>query len=119
MKKRVFIADDDEHLLDALRLILEEAEYIVETSRTGKELIGRKKLLPDIVLLDVGMGKHDGSKLCKQLKHQLYTQHIPVILVSGHHDLPQVVIECNADGMVAKPFALTAILDTVAEYLVK
>jgi CheY-like chemotaxis protein len=46
----------------------------------------------------------DGGEICKQLKLNPQTKYIPIILLSGNHDIEKVSRECGADDCLSKPF---------------
>ena len=102
----LLIMEDNTEMLEFIRSIFEE-DYIVlsaEDGETGLELA--RKNIPDLVISDVMMPKMDGNKLCKKIKDDFRTSHIPVILLtalsSKQHE-KEGILE-GADEYITKPF---------------
>jgi len=111
--KKVLIVDDNHEISDVLTLILREAGYDVESHSTGDNLESTVLTSnPDLILMDIMLGKYDGRKLCDELKNNKETAHIPILLVSAAHDLHSQ--RNKADGFVAKPFDIEYLLHRVA-----
>ena len=65
--KKIYIADDDDNILELMNMILESKGYEVITSPDGKSL-SKLGYLPDMVFLDIGMSGSDGSEICREFK---------------------------------------------------
>ena len=119
MAKRILVIDDDEDILEILNLIFQENGYEIVLSNTGEAAAHIKVIQPDMVLLDVrivGSAK-DGPQICREIKSQLETRHLPVILVSAETDLAVIAEECGANAYIAKPFDIFELLSQVKVYL--
>jgi DNA-binding response OmpR family regulator len=119
MGKRVLVIDDDEDILEILNVIFQETGYDIVMSNTGEAAEHLQVIQPDLVLLDVrivGSAK-DGPAICREIKAQLETRHLPVMLVSAESDLSIIAQECGADSYLAKPFDIYELLAQVKEYL--
>lgn len=115
--KRVLIIDDDEGILDAIAFILEDAGYDVQTTAKADEVIDKTTSLhPDIIVLDVLLSGKDGRVICRELKQQRHSRHIPVIMISALPGAESTIREFGADDFLAKPFDTTALLETVEKY---
>lgn len=111
--KKVLIVDDNEDVSDVIAIVLREAGYDVHCHPSGNHL--RSTVLtinPDLILMDIMLGKHDGRELCDQLKNNEETSHIPILLISAAHDLHSQ--RNQADGFVSKPFDIEYLLHRVA-----
>ena len=119
MGKRVLVIDDDEDILEILNLVFLESGYDIVTSNTSDAADDIKVIQPDIVLLDVRItgSPKDGPDICREIKAQLATRHLPVMLVSGETDLKLIAQECGADAYIAKPFDIFELLSQVEECL--
>ena len=105
MKKKVLIIDDDEGILEALALLLEEEGYAIKTTLRGDESLEVARLFkPDVILLDILLSGSDGRLICKQLKQEGSTKKIPVIMLSAHLSAEANFSECGAEAFLAKPF---------------
>ena len=116
-KKRVFIADDDEAICESLEMILEDAGYDSAYITDGHLIDKVKKYKPDIVLLDIWMSGIDGRDLCKYLKNNVKTSHIPIVMISANSDTEKIAKEIGADGFITKPFDIDYLLDTISKYI--
>lgn len=119
MAKRILVIDDDEDILEILNIVFQENGYEIVLSNTGEAAEHIRVIQPDIVLLDVrivGSAK-SGPEICKEIKSQLETRHLPVMLVSGETDLAVLAEECGADSYVAKPFDIFDLLSHVKEFI--
>lgn len=121
--KDVLIADDNAAIVEALSLMLEDAGY---TIRTLEERASFETMLdtiqqddPGVLLLDIWMSGKDGRDICKHLKNQEATQHIPIILVSANSDLQRIAQEAGADDYLAKPFGMKEVITIVGKYFVE
>ncbi len=107
----VLIVEDDEDLLGYLSNNLSGSYHIVTASngRDALDQIGQNKV--DIVLTDVMMDVMDGIDLCRTLKEDIKTCHIPVIMLSAKSTVEDQLsgLEVGADDYVTKPFT-TSIL---------
>jgi len=105
---KILVADDDPVSLRVIRAFLERSGYDAATTASGRaaaEMVREdpaiKLLLLDVVLPDV-----DGIVLCRELKEDPRTAHVPIILVSGLRKDDQSVregLEAGADGYLMKP----------------
>jgi len=68
-------------------------------------------------VLDILLSGKDGRAICRKLKSQADTRHIPIVMISAHPDAEQSVTAVGADAFVAKPFAIDELLNTVAALL--
>lgn len=116
-KKKILVADDDPGILDALRFMLEESGYQVDTTVDGETVAKMFEDKPDLLLLDIWMSGQDGRDICKALKAQDSTRHIPIIMVSANKDTERIAKEAGADDFLAKPFEMKDLLSKVAFHL--
>ena len=118
----ILVVDDDPGILDALRVLFESEGYRIHTCEKG-DYVGALRdatgALPDVIVLDVLLSGKDGRTICRTLKSQDVTRHIPVVMISAHPGAEQSVKEVGADAFLAKPFAIDDLLDTVAALLSK
>ena len=114
MTKKILVADDDPAILDAIKMILELEGYVVDTTIDGKTIYKMEKDYPDVLLLDIWMSGQDGRTICRYLKKNLLTKHIPIILISASRDIRQSAKEAGADDFLAKPFEMNELLQKVS-----
>ncbi|MFT3739889.1 MAG: two-component regulator propeller domain-containing protein [Breznakibacter sp.] len=79
---------------------------MAENGKSGYELA--RKHAPDVVLSDVMMPEMDGIELCRQIKNNLYTSHIPVVLLTARAMVENQLegLQTGADDYIPKPFNL-------------
>lgn len=117
---QILAIDDDPDILDAIRFLLEDAGYDVTTAEKGEyaeALTTTGEALPDLIILDVLLSGKDGRLICKQLKAQEQTRHIPVLMISAHPGAERSVKEVGADAFVAKPFEIATLLRAISRLL--
>ena len=118
--KKILVVDDDPDILDALQITLEDAGYEVTTTEKGdyaENLRDTNGGLPDVIILDVLLSGKDGRLICRKLKGQEDTRHIPILMISAHPTAKRSVQAVGADGFLAKPFDIDELLAKVAEYI--
>ena len=115
--KKILVVDDNPAILDALRIMLEEEGYEVETTVDGATLKDLKEHLPDLLLLDIWMSGVDGRDICKVLKSSAATKQIPVIMISAAKDIEQIAKDSGADDFISKPFQMANLLAIVAKHV--
>ncbi len=100
MAARVLLVEDSR--TQAMRMQLELRRYglevaVAETGRRGLE--EARSLLPDVVVLDVDLPELDGYSVCRMLKDDPSTAHIPVVILT-HHDDAQNALEGLQTGAI-------------------
>lgn len=108
--KSILIIDDDTGISEALKLILTEEGFSVESSGNGKNLFKKDAKLPDLILLDLLLSGINGTEIVKKLKKQDNTRTIPIIMMSAHPKAEISVKDAGADDFIAKPFELNDLL---------
>lgn len=112
--KKIMVVDDDDGILDAFQLLLEAANYDVETSPDGEALYKlNQRNYPDLIILDVLLSGRDGREICKHLKSDPETKEIPVIMVSAHPNVDESVKQSGADDYLPKPFDMDDLLQKI------
>ena len=112
-KKNILVADDNQDILDVMKLMLEHAGYCVTTSLDGMEVLNLIRPLPDLIFLDLLMSGYDGSQLCRELKAKTLTKDIPIIILSANSDIEEIALACGANSFLAKPFQMKEMLEKV------
>lgn len=105
-KYRIIIVEDNDEMRLFLDSLLSET-YTVFTTKDGLEgWRSIKKSNPDLVISDIMMPGLSGDKLCKRMKEDIETSHIPIILLTALGDAEHVVygLSSLADSYMAKPF---------------
>ncbi len=111
-KPLLLIIEDYQDITDYLTIILQDS-YQILTARNGKEgLQLAQEYIPDLVLSDVMMPEMNGYEVCKQLKTDERTSHIPVVLLTAKASQKdrEEGLSSGADAHLAKPFYETELL---------
>jgi DNA-binding response OmpR family regulator len=119
-KKKILVVDDDPDILDAIKLTLEFNGYSVHIYENGDNLEERfikDGFFPDLIILDVLLSGTNGKTICRDLKSDKKTKHIPILMISAHPDLSQSLDSIHASSFLAKPFELKDLLTKIDENL--
>jgi DNA-binding response OmpR family regulator len=115
---KILIVDDSEPLVVMLSEILIKNGFEVAAAMSRQELVHvLLSTAPDLILMDVRLSGDDGRKICRDLKANSLYKNIPVILLSGSHELLESFADYNADDIVEKPFDMELILGKIAAFL--
>lgn len=102
----IFLLEDDPDMLAYIKQAL-ETEYRVTASSDSLQMLKEiRRECPDLVITDVVMPRLRGDELCRLIKTDMATSHIPVILLSGLASREDIIagLEVHADDYVVKPF---------------
>ncbi|EIJ43239.1 signal transduction histidine kinase [Beggiatoa alba B18LD] len=116
----ILIVDDTLANLQVLTQMLNVEGYRVRPVSTGKKALAAiDAMLPDLILLDINMPEMNGYEVCKQLKANVKTQHIPVIFISALGELHDKVEAFHVGGVdyITKPFQVEEVLVRVKNHL--
>jgi CheY-like chemotaxis protein len=115
MSKKVLVVDDNPDILDVIQLILESEGYGVSCLKDGTQLVDAiVSYRPNLILLDIMLGEFDGRDLCRSLKENPETNHIPIIMISASHGLLSLEEKnCNAEAFIGKPFEIDDLIANV------
>ena len=118
MAKRILVIDDDLDILDAIKLMLEFAGFVVDTTTRNGEYLSKKlsHQPPDAILLDVLLSGKDGREIAKELKGNTKTARIPIIMMSAHPNVRQSTIDAGADEFIPKPFEMDDLINTIHKF---
>jgi CheY-like chemotaxis protein len=72
---------------------------------------------PDVIILDIAMPRFTGIDVIRSLKGDPRTREIPVVVVSGHHDIRKAALEAGADAYVRKPVLPDQLMEQVKRTL--
>ncbi|RCH54213.1 response regulator [Mucilaginibacter hurinus] len=120
MAKKVFVIEDDKDIRETISYVLEEEGYEVHASATSKLLNSLDSIEPDIILLDNWLtdwkSDANGQQLCKQLKTDPATSHIPVVIISAVSNVKEIAEAGQADGYLMKPFDVSELTEIVKRF---
>ncbi len=102
---KILIADDNVNACYLLKSYLEEMGHNVTVSHSGADALEKvRSLKPDIMLLDIVMGKTGGMEVLRRVR--LFDKNIGIIMISALMDevFCKKALENGADEFIAKPF---------------
>jgi len=115
--KMIFVVDDDNDVLESMKLILESEGYLVETAIDGKMLTQKLETkIPDMIILDYRLPGENGTEIATNLKKNNETKGIPLIMVSSH-DVGILAKRIGFSDLFAKPFDIDTLVTTVQRHL--
>lgn len=118
-KPQLLIIEDNPDVAHYLESLLQH-QYQLSIAHDGEEGIGTAlEEVPDIIISDIMMPKKDGIEVCKTLKNDIRTNHIPIILLTAKADPASRIagLEAGADAYLAKPFNRTELEVELAKLL--
>lgn len=104
--KRILIVDDDSENISIVADMLKSG-FQVLSATSGKDAIRMAvQHEPDLILLDVNMPEMDGFEVCRRIREQPATRHIPVVMLTSASSIDHRVrgLDIGADDYVTKPF---------------
>ncbi|RXK62848.1 response regulator [Lacibacter luteus] len=115
----IVIVEDNPEMRKFLRQRLSETYYVYEAENGAKGLQIVFDQMPDLVISDVMMPVKDGFTLTEELKKDIRTSHIPVILLTAKTSAQQQMtgLEIAADAYVAKPFNFSILEKNISSLL--
>ena len=120
MPKKILILDDNEDILDMMKVALEDEGHEVECISNTDDIYKTIELIkPNLLIVDYILSGNNGGEFCHQVKTNPSTAHIPVIMVSGHQRVLESLGNYGADVFIAKPFSLEDIVNNVNDCLLK
>ena len=113
------MVEDNKELRLHLKNDLKDS-YIVKEAVNGSEGLKMvKKYYPDIIVSDVMMPIMDGFEMCKFIKTEFETCHIPIILLTARtlEDDRVLGYDSGADGYISKPFVTSVLKSRIKEFI--
>ena len=119
-KKRILAVDDEEDILRLVKYNLKQNNYKVDCALNGQEAFDKmKSKLPDLILLDLMLPDTDGLEICRMVKSDSKTSHIPIIMLTAKSEEADIVtgLELGADDYMTKPFSPRILLARIKTVL--
>jgi DNA-binding response OmpR family regulator len=119
MRQRILILDDDTDLLELMSMLLCDSGYETLALSSGEKIFEAIQLFhPDLVLMDVMLAGMDGRVICSKIKRQASLLGLPVILISGTHNLADSLLHRDApNDYITKPFEMAFLLNKIKTQL--
>ena len=106
LQKKILVIDDNSGILYAVQKALELKEYDVQVSETFGGVETVHKCAPDLIYLDISLVGKDGREITRELKGDVRTKHIPIIILTAYPNASELAKDAGADDFLSKPFEL-------------
>ena len=106
-KARLLIVEDDLDIGNMLKIYFSGMEFDVDVAVRGKDALEKtKQVLPQLIVLDIMLPDIDGYEVCRTLRTNMRTSHIPVIFLTQKDERSDKLqgLELGADDYITKPF---------------
>jgi len=116
----ILVVDDNRENLELLEAYLEDIDCRAIAASDGPEALEAvKNDKPDLILLDIMMPKMSGFEVCRRVKNDPATNHIPIIMVTALNEFGdmQRAVDCGTDDFVSKPVNKIELLTRVKTML--
>ncbi len=109
---RILVVEDNPDMQQFLHRELSSYYSVMIASNGRQALVMAKEHPPDLIISDIMMPEMDGFKLCKHLKSDEFTSHIPVFLLTAKSETEYQVtgLEMGADDYIVKPFSIEILM---------
>lgn len=115
-RKKILIVEDEQDILNLVKMYLEKEGYRVSTAMTGLEGLKLVKAEhPNLIVLDLMLAEMDGLEVCKRVRGAPETAMIPIIMLTAKAEEADTIVglELGADDYVTKPFSPKALVARV------
>jgi DNA-binding response OmpR family regulator len=118
--KKILLVEDEKNIILGVKTCLEVAQYevlVVEDGEKAFDLVEKEK--PDLILLDLMLPGINGFQVCRQLKKNEETRHIPIVVLTaktGEEDKVRAQ-EAGADSYMTKPFRPEELWQIIEQFL--
>jgi DNA-binding response OmpR family regulator len=119
-KGKILVVDDEIYIVHILDFSLGMEGYEVITALDGEQALEKlHSERPDLIVLDIMMPKLDGYEVCKAIKSNPQTRHVPVILLSakGRNVDQKMGFDVGADDYITKPFSPRKLVERINQLL--
>lgn len=115
----ILLVEDNKDLRNFLRQSLSKTYHIMEAGNGQEALEQIAVRQPDLILSDVMMPVMRGDDLCRKIKNDVETSHIPVVLLTALNDKENIIhgLEIKADNYIVKPFDVDILKASIASIL--
>lgn len=122
MKRRIFVVEDDEPILDLMDLLIRKLGHepvLIANGLDALEMIGKES--PDLILLDIMMTPIDGWEFLRKLRTEYKREEIPVIIFSASPAVEERMAEIHDPrlGVLHKPVSFSELREGIERYLGK
>jgi two-component system phosphate regulon response regulator PhoB len=112
-KESILVVEDEEDIRELLKYNLEKEGFQVFGAATGEAALQAvRDRLPDLILLDLMLPGLDGLEVCRKIRGEAQTRHLPIIMLTAKGEEADIVtgLELGADDYITKPFSPRVLL---------
>ena len=108
LRRTILVVDDDDSIRDLLEAFLGDEGYLVVSAIDGAQALElvTDKLVPDLMLLDIGMPVVNGPEFVARYRRICEPPHAPIVVITARGDGERIAKEIGAEAFVTKPFEL-------------
>ncbi len=113
-KPNILVVDDDPDIGTMLKMMLEYKGYSVTllgNANQTEQILSKQQT--DIVILDMLIAGINGTDICRSIRSNPLSVHVPVLMISALPDARNTCIDAGANDFIAKPFEMVEILAKV------
>lgn len=119
-KPLILVVDDEPHLVELIKHHLTREHYEVEVAKDGESALAKaKKRIPDLIVLDLMLPGVDGLEVCRRLRTEPRTEHVPIVMLTAKAEETDAVIGLaqGADDYVRKPVGMRELVARIGTRL--
>ncbi len=119
----VLIIEDNPDIAECLRYGLESAQFETRVALSGEDGLSAsldKEHPPALILLDLLLPGMSGVEICRRLRREISTRHIPIIIMSAKGQTADFIgLNFGADDFIGKPFSIKEVINHIHRLLRK
>lgn len=119
-KKKILVVEDEQALLTLQSMLLSIEGYTVEGVMNGQTALDVVETMkPDLILLDIMLPEVDGFQVCRQLKSNEATRHIPIIILTAKKSKEDLIMgeQAGAEMYITKPYKTSMVIEAIKSLL--
>jgi len=119
-RKKILTVDDVLMFIQLQKTLLNRKDFTLLTAVSGQEALHKARLEnPDLIFLNLYMPDMNGNTVCKELKNDPMTNHIPILIITTDdtEESRELCIEAGCDGHLTKPLRKDTLVPTVENHL--
>jgi len=117
---KVLVIDDEENIIEFIRLGLRYEGFQVESAPDGEQgIIAAQRINPDLIILDLMLPGIDGLEVCRRLRSNPTTKDIPILMLTAKDEVRDRIagLRTGADDYLTKPFDFDEMLERIRAIL--
>ena len=116
----IYVVEDDANIREIETIALKNGGHTVEGASCARELFEKiEEKVPDLAIIDIMLPDKDGYEIVKELRGNLVTAHLPIIMVTAKSTEMDMVkgLDIGADDYIKKPFSVMELITRVRALL--